>query len=67
MYMLSFLTLVSDGIWLTQAEKFPTLTKSDVNLFNHLSRKADMRVVVLRFVRWMARLPVFSVTLICIV
>ena len=36
---------------MTQAEKFPDpfLLKSDVNLFNHLVRKADvLRVVVLR-------------------
>ena len=34
----------------TQAEKFPDpfLLKSDVNLFNHLVRKADVAVVVLR-------------------
>ena len=51
MYMLSFLTLVSDGrLQMTQAEKFldPFLLKSDVNLFNHLVRKADVAVVVLR-------------------
>ena len=42
-YMLSFLTLVSDGRLMTQADKFPTfLLKSDVNLFNHLVRKADV-------------------------
>ena len=51
MYMLSFLTLVSD--WqasMTQAEiPGPFLLKSDVNLFNHLVRKkADVKVVVLR-------------------
>ena len=41
MYILSFLTLVSDGqASMTQAEKFPDpLLKSDVNLFNHLVRK----------------------------
>ena len=34
---------------MTQAEKFLTLLlKSDVNLFNHLVRKADVAVVVLR-------------------
>ena len=35
---------------MTQAEKFPDpfLLKSDVNLFNHLVRKADVAVVVLR-------------------
>ena len=27
---------------MTQAEKFRTLFKSDVNLFNHLVRKADV-------------------------
>ena len=52
MYMLSFLTLVSDGrLQMTQAEKFLDLfclAKSDVNLFNHLVRKADVAVVVLR-------------------
>ena len=42
MYMLSFLTLVSDGISMTQAEKFLTLFAQDVNLFNHLVRKADV-------------------------
>ena len=31
---------------MTQAEKFPDpLLKSDVNLFNHLVRKADVAVV----------------------
>ena len=35
---------------MTQAEKFPDpfLLKSDVNLFNHLVRKADVAAVVLR-------------------
>ena len=35
---------------MTQAEKFPDpfLLKSDVNLFNHLSGKRMLRVVVLR-------------------
>ena len=45
MYMPSFLTLVSDGrLQMTQAEKFPDLflLKSDVDLFNHLVRKADV-------------------------
>ena len=43
--MLSFLMLVSfDGSFTTQAEKIPGpfLLKSDVNLFNHLVRKADV-------------------------
>ena len=41
--MLSFLTLVLQAS-MTQAEKFPDpfLLKSDVNLFNHLVRKAIM-------------------------
>ena len=50
MYMLSFLTLVSRRqASMTQAEKFldPFLLKSDVNLFNHLVRKADVADVVL--------------------
>ena len=34
---------------MTQAEKFPDpFCKSDVNLFNHLVRKADVAVVVLK-------------------
>ena len=35
---------------MTQAEKFPDpfLLKSDVNLFNHLVRKADVGAVVFR-------------------
>ena len=48
---------------MTQAEKFPDLfAKSDVNLFNHLVRKADAAgccSAVLFFVDM--RLPVFSV------
>ena len=47
-----FSTLVSDGrLPMTQAEKFldPFLLKSDVNLFNHLVRKADVAVVVYGF------------------
>ena len=50
MYMLSFLTLVSDGRlqWPSREIPGPFLLKSDVNLFNHLVRKADvLRVVVL--------------------
>ena len=49
---------------MTQAEKFPDhfLLKSDVNLFNHLVRKADIWVVVLRVLFFVdMRLPVFSV------
>ena len=45
MYMLSFLTLVSIGLAsMTQAEKFPDpfAQGNDVNLFNHLVRKADV-------------------------
>ena len=40
-----FLTPAPDGrLPMTQAEKFPDpfLLKSDVNLFNHLVRKADV-------------------------
>ena len=44
---------------MTQAEKFgPFCSKSDVNLFNHLVRKADVRVVVLRVLFFVGmRLP----------
>ena len=42
-YMLSFLTLVSDGNFNDPGEiPGPFLLKSDVNLFNHLVRKADV-------------------------
>ena len=41
MYMLSFLTLVSDDE-LFKNNSGPFLLKSDVNLFNHLVRKADV-------------------------
>ena len=53
---------------MTQAEKFPDpfLLKSDVNLFNHLVRKADVAVVVLRVLFFVdMRLPVFSVADLC--
>ena len=45
-----FLTLVSDGRlqWPRLRNSWPLLLKSDVNLFNHLVRKAMLRVVVLR-------------------
>ena len=50
---------------MTQAEKFPDpflLKKGDVNLFNHLVRKADVAVVVLRVLFFVdMRLRVFSV------
>ena len=49
---------------MTQAEKFgPFCLASDVNLFNHLVRKADVAVVVLRVLFFVdMRLPlVFSV------
>ena len=70
MYMPLFLTLVSDYISKsTQKEKFWTfLLKSDVNLFNHLVRKADVAgccSAVLSFVDM--RLLGYSVSLICIV
>ena len=44
---------------MTQAEKFgPFLLKSDVNLFNHLVRKADVGVIVLRVLLFVdMRLP----------
>ena len=65
MYMPLFLTLVSDGqVSMTQAEKFPDpfLFKSDVNLFNHLVRKADVAVVVLWVLFFVDEVaPVFSV------
>ena len=48
---------------MTQAEKpDPLLLKSDVNLFNHLVRKADVAVVVLRVLFFVdMSCPVFSV------
>ena len=48
---------------MTQAEKFPDLLlKSDVNLFNHLVRKADVAGFVLRVLFFVdMRLPVFGV------
>ena len=65
MYMLSFLTLVSDGRlqWPRLRNSGPFLLKSDVNLFNHLVRKVMLRVVVLRVSFFVdMRLPrVFSV------
>ena len=44
MHMLSFLDVSLRRCLMTQAEKFPDLflLKSDVNLFNHLVRKADV-------------------------
>ena len=43
MYMLSFLTLVSDGRHSDlRLRNSGFLLKSDVNLFNHLVRKADV-------------------------
>ena len=49
-YALSFLTLFRRQASMTQAEKFldPFLLKSDVNLFNHLSERMLVWVVVLR-------------------
>ena len=43
-YASSFLTSIFIDDSMTQAEKFPDpfLLKSDVNLFNHLVRKADV-------------------------
>ena len=56
---------------MTQAEKFPDpsfLLKSDVNLFNHLVRKADVAVVVLRVLFFVDMgIAPYSVSLICIV
>ena len=52
---------------MTQAEKFPDpfLLKSDVNLFNHLVRKAGLRVVVLRVLFFVdMRLPRIPLSLI---
>ena len=48
---------------MTQAENSRTLfAQNDVNLFNHLVRKADVVVVVLRVLFFVdMRLPVFSV------
>ena len=48
---------------MTQAEKFRTLLlKSDVNLFNHLVRKADVAGCCSRVLFFVdMRLPVFSV------
>ena len=53
---------------MTQAEiPGPFLLKSDVNLFNHLVRKADVAAVVLRVLFFVdMRLP-HSVSPICIV
>ena len=46
----SFLTLVSDGNAMTQAEKFltPFCSRAMLICLNHLVRKADVAVVVLR-------------------
>ena len=70
MYMLSFLTLVSDGrLQWPRLEKFLTLLlKSDVNLFNHLVRKADVAGCCSAgsVLRWHEVAP-YSVSLICIV
>ena len=55
---------------MTQAGEIPGpfLLKSDVNLFNHLVRKADVAAVVLRVLFFVdMRLPPYSVSLICIV
>ena len=58
-----FLTLVSDGF--NDPLKFLTLLlKSDVNLFNHLVRKADVAgccSAVGSVLRWREVAPVFSV------
>ena len=55
---------------MTQAEKFPDpfLLKSDVNLFNHLVRKADAAFAVLRVLFFVdMRLPYsVSVDLYCL-
>ena len=42
MYMLSFLDVISDGRSADLGEILDLLLKSDVNLFNHLVRKADV-------------------------
>ena len=64
MYMLSFLTLVSDKLSFNIGEiPGPFLLKSDVNLFNHLVGKRMLRVVVLRVLFFVdMRLPIFSVS-----
>ena len=54
----SFLTLSPTAGFNDPAEKFlDLLLKSDVNLFNHLVRKADVAVVVLRVLFVDMRLP----------
>ena len=54
---------------MTRAEKFPDpFYPGDVNLFNHLVRKADVAVVVLRVLFFVdMRVAPYSVSLICIV
>ena len=69
-YALSFLTLVSDGRlqWPSREIPGPLLLKSDVNLFNHLVRKADVAGCCSAgsVLRWHEVAP-YSVSLICIV
>ena len=66
----SFLTLVSDGRlqWPRLRNSWPFLLKSDVNLFNHLVRKADVAGCCSAgsVLRWHEVAP-YSVSLICIV
>ena len=68
--MLSFLTPVSDGRlqWPRLRNSDPFLLKSDVNLFNHLVRKADVAGCCSAgsVLRWHEVAP-YSVSLICIV
>ena len=69
MYMLSFLTLSPTAGFNDPEGEIPgLLLKSDVNLFNHLVRKAMLWVVVLRVLFFvdMSVAP-YSVSLICIV
>ena len=60
-----FLTLVSDGRlqWPRLRNSWPFLLKSDVNLFNHLVRKADVMGCCSAgsVLRWQGGCPVFSV------